>query len=225
MCESCLPLGFFDTPAWAAALGAVSSGRFTCQGDRRVLASTYVPLVAAKSDERTVAHLQSAASAAVSMDGATVNRQGVYNFVFNTPRALIYATRRLGAETPTGEDLLSALKASPNQPIITAARMGSSAGVGAAGQAPRWRRLCEERIPAVLSDSPSAMVRMRRDGMADGTFIFGYGCAAHAGNLVAQDAARLNPFDTGLRHALSATIFLCGVVEHVLCTRRRWRSC
>jgi len=181
--------------------------------------------VAAKSEERTVAHLKSAASAAVSMDGATVNRQGVYNFVFNTPRALIYATRRLGAETPTGADLLSALKASPNQPIITAARMGSSAGVGAAGQAPRWRRLCEERIPAVLSDSPSAMVRMRRDGMADETFIFGYGCAAHAGNLVAQDAARLNPFDTGLRHALSATIFLCGVVEHVLCTRRRWRSC
>jgi len=206
MCESCLPLGFFDTPAWAAALGAVSSGRFTCQGDRRVLASTYVPLVAAKSDERTVAHLQSAASAAVSMDGATVNRQGVYNFVVNTPRALLYATRRLGTETPTGANLLSALKASLHQPIITAARMGSRAGVGAAGQAPRWRRLCEERIPAVWSYSPSTMVRMRRDGVADRTFIFGYGCAAHAGNLVAQDAARLNPFSTALRRALGATI-------------------
>jgi len=176
---------FFDTPASAAALGVVLSGRFTGPGDRRVLLSTYEPLVAAKSDSLTVAHLQSAASAAVSMDGATVNRQGVYNFVVNTPRALLYDTRRLGAETPTGTNLLSALKASLHQPSIAAARMGTSAGVGAAGQTPRWRRLCEERIPALLSDSPSAMVRKRRDGVADGTVVLGYGCAAHAGNLVA----------------------------------------
>jgi len=163
MCESCLPLGFFDTSEWAAALGAVSSGRFTGPGDRRVLASTYLPLVTAKSNSRTVDHLQSAPSAAESMDGATASRQGVFNFVVRTPRASLYDTRRLGAETPTEANLRSALKASLHQAIIAAARMGSSAGVGASGHAPRWRRLCEERIPAVLSDSPSAMVRMRRD--------------------------------------------------------------
>jgi len=41
---------------------------------------------------------------------------------------------------------------------------------------------------------------------------FGHGCAAHAVHLVAQDAARLNPFSTALWHALSATIFFmrCG---------------
>lgn len=50
MCESCLPLSFFETASWRAAIMAVSFGRFAGPGDRRVLASTYVPLVAAKSD-------------------------------------------------------------------------------------------------------------------------------------------------------------------------------
>jgi len=212
MCESCLPVGFFGTPAWAAALGAISGGRFTGPGDRRVLADTYVPLVAAQSDERTVAHLKSAASAAVSMDGATVNRQGLYNLVAYTPLALLYATGRVGSESPTSAKILDAIKAFLNQPILAAARMGSSAGADPSGQVPRLRRLCEERTPAVLSDSPSAMVLMRSLGVSDGTFVFGYGCAAHAGNLVALDATRLHLFSAALRHAVSATVFFmrCG---------------
>jgi len=81
MCDSCLPLGFLETDAWRAALGAVTGSRFQGPGDRRMLASTYVPLVAAKSDARTAERIREAASSAVSMDGATANRQGVYDFV------------------------------------------------------------------------------------------------------------------------------------------------
>jgi len=141
MCESCLPLGVFDTPAWAAALGAISGGRFTGPGDLRVLADTYMPLVAAQSDARTVAHLQPAASAAVSMDGATVNRQGLSNFADYTPLELLYATGRVGSESPTSANLLDAIKASLNQPILAAARMGSSAGADPSAQVSRLRRL------------------------------------------------------------------------------------
>ncbi|KAK1860614.1 hypothetical protein I4F81_003202 [Pyropia yezoensis] len=109
MCESCLPLGFFETPPWQAALAFVSRGRFM-PGNRRMLASTYVPLVAAKSDARVV-----------------------------------------------------------------------------------------ERI--------SPMVRMRSAGVNNGTFVFGSGCAAHAGNLVAEDAAKIQPFSLALRSSLAMTGF------------------
>lgn len=213
MCESCLPLGFFETPTWRAALTAVTGGRFTGPGDRRMLASTYVPLVAAKSDKRTAERIREADSSAVSMDGATVNRQGVYNFVNYSPLALLYATTRLGAVSPTGDNLLTAIKDSFKEPIMAVARLGASAGGGvAAAPTPRWRRFLDDRAPVVVSDSPSAMVRMRSAGVGDGTFAFGYGCAAHAGNLVAQDAAKFQPFALALRSSLSATVFFlrCG---------------
>ncbi|KAK1868717.1 hypothetical protein I4F81_011200 [Pyropia yezoensis] len=56
------------------------------------------------------------------------------------------------------------------------------------------------------------MVRMRSTSVSDGTFVFGYGCAAHAGNLVAQDVAKLPPFSLALRNSLCATVFFlrCG---------------
>ena len=206
MCDSCLPLGFFEKDAWRAALGAVTDGRFQGPGDRRMLASTYVPLVAAKSVARIAKRIREADSSAVSMDGATVNRQGVYNSVNYSPLALLYATTRLGAVSPTGANLLRALKDSFQHPIMAVARLGASAGGGAAAPAPRWRRLLEERAPAVVSDSPSAMVRMRRVGVSDGTFVFGYGCAAQAGNLVAQDAAKIQPLALALRSSLCASI-------------------
>lgn len=95
---------------------------------------------------------------------------------------------------------------------MAAARLAASAGGGAAAPAPRWRRLLEERAPVVVSDSPSPMVRMRSAGVSNGTFVFGYGCAAHAGNLVAEDAAKIQPFSLALRSSLAMTVFFlrCG---------------
>jgi len=91
-------------------------------------------------------------------------------------------------------------------------RPGASAAGGAAGPAPQWRRLLEQRAPAVVSDSRRTMVRMRRAGVSDGTFVFGYGCAAHARDLVAQDATKIQPFSSALRSSLCASIFFmrCG---------------
>ncbi|KAK1860866.1 hypothetical protein I4F81_003452 [Pyropia yezoensis] len=66
-----------------------------------MLASTYVHLVAAKSDARVVVRMWEADLSAVSMDGANVNRQGVYNFVNYSPLALLYATARLGSNIPS----------------------------------------------------------------------------------------------------------------------------
>jgi len=168
--------------------------------------------VAAKSDAQTAERFREAGSSAISMGGATGNRQGVYDFVNYSPIALLYATKRLGAVTPTGDNLLRALQDSFQQPIEAVARLGASAGGGAADLAPRWRRLLEERAPAVVCDSPRAMVRMRRAGVSDGTFVFSYGCAAHAGNLVAPDAAKIHPFALALRSSLCASSFFkrCG---------------
>jgi len=222
MCDSCLPLGFFETDACRAALGAVTGGRFQGPGDCRMLTSTYVTLVAAQSDARTAERIREADSSAVSMDGETVNRQGVYNFVNYSPLALLCATTRLGAVSAAGDNLLRALKDFFQQPIMAVARLGVSAGGGAAAPTPRWRRLPEERAPAVVSDSPSAMVRMRRAGVSDGTFVFGYGCAAHAGNLVAQDAAKIQPFTLALRSSLYASIFLCAADARAHCTPPRF---
>ncbi len=72
---------------------------------------------------------------------------------------------------------------------------------------PRWRRLLEKRAPVVVPDSPSLVVRVRSAGVNDGTFVFGYGCAARAGNPVAQDAATLLPFVMDLRPRLAITVF------------------
>jgi len=60
ICELCLPLDCFETAAWRAALEAVTAGRFTGPGDRRALARTYVPLVAAKTDTLTAARIREA---------------------------------------------------------------------------------------------------------------------------------------------------------------------
>jgi len=150
-----------------------------------------VPLVAARSDAWTAARIWEADSSSVSMDGATVNRQGVINFVNRSPLALLYSTKRLGVVSPTGDNLLRALKDSFQQPLTAMTRPGASAAGAAAGPAPQWRRLLEQRAPAVVSDSRKTMVRMRRAGVSDGTFVFGYGCAAHARDLVAQDATKI----------------------------------
>ena len=213
MCESCLPLGCFETAAWRAALGAVTTGRFTGPGDRRTLATTCVPLVAAKTNALTAARIREEKSTAVSMDGATVNRRGVYNFVSYSPLVLLYGPARLGSTSATGANLLEAMKDSLQEPIMAVARLGSSAGGGPVAQRPRWRRLLEERVAAVITGSPSSMMRMRNDGVSYGTFLFGYGCAAHASNLVAQNAAKLEPFASALRHSLNATVFFMRCVR------------
>ena len=77
MCDSCLRLGFLETDVWLAALGAVTGGRFYGPCDRRMLACTYVSSVAAKFDARTAERIREAYSSTASMDGATVNRQGL----------------------------------------------------------------------------------------------------------------------------------------------------
>lgn len=209
MCDSVLPLSFFEAAQWLVAIGAVSSGRFTGPGYRCVLASTYVPLVAAKSDMRTAARTREADSSAVSLDGAAVNHQGGKSFVNYSPLALLYATTRLGAVSPTSDNLLSALKSFYSEPIMSAARVAASAaGAEAAAPVPRWRRFLEQRTPAVVRNSPSSMVRMRSSSVSDGTFAFEYGCAAHAESLVVQDTAKLLPFHLALRSSLCATVLV-----------------
>jgi len=106
---------------------------------------------------------------------------------------------------PTDDNLLRALKNSFQQ-LRTVPRLSSSAGGGAAVEAARCRRFLEQRAPAVVSDFPSAIVLMRSAGVSDGSLMFGFGCAAHAGNLVAQDAAKIQPFALALRSSLCASM-------------------
>lgn len=74
MCTSRSPLGCFGTPALSTALRDQSDRRFTGPSDGRELALSFMPLVAAQSYICTAALIPLATSAAVSMDGATVNR-------------------------------------------------------------------------------------------------------------------------------------------------------
>lgn len=134
MCELSVPLGCFETPTWRAALTAVKRGLFTGPGDRQILASTFVRLVAATSDKRTAERNRQGDPSAVSMDGATVNRQEAYNFVNYSPLALLCATNRLGAVSPTANNLLNAINDSFKEPIMAVARIRARAGGG------WWRR-------------------------------------------------------------------------------------
>lgn len=109
ICESCLPLGSIEAPSRQAALASVSGVRFTL-GDKRMLASPLVPRVAAKTDARVLERMRKAAASAVSMDGSTVNRQRVYNFVYHSSLALVYATAFFGTVCPTGDNLFKALQ-------------------------------------------------------------------------------------------------------------------
>ena len=48
---------------------------------------------------------------------------------------------------------------------------------------------------------------LRTQAIASGTFLFAFGCAAHAASLVAQDAARVPQTALALRAALLKTVF------------------
>lgn len=67
---------------------------------------------------------------------------------------------------------------------------------------------CAARLLVVLTHSPRNMVALRSREVAEGHFFFLFGCAAHAANLVAQDAARQTFFDQALCASLFITVFL-----------------
>lgn len=83
----------------------------------------------------------------------------------------------------TDDNLLRELQDSVKKPILAAALLAATAEGGAVAPASRWRRLLEHRAPVVVSVSPSPMVCMRSEGVTEGPFAFGCGCAAHAANM------------------------------------------
>jgi len=130
-----------------------------------------------------------------------------------SPLVLLYDTARSGLTSATGAIVLKAMKDSLQEPILAVAGLGSSTGGGSVAQRPQWRGLFEERVTAVITDSPSAMVRMCNIGVRDGTLLFGYWSVAHAGNLVAQDDAELEPFAFAQRRSLRASVFFMRCVR------------
>lgn len=84
--------------------------------------------------------------------------------------------------------------------------MGTIGDKGVGEPVARGGRLVEDRVPAVVTHFSTA-IGSRRSALSDGAFACGYGRAAHAGNLVSQDAAELGPFSLALRRSLCATAF------------------
>jgi len=139
-------------------------------------------------------------------DGAsTESGEGVYNVVLYTPVPLLVATFRLGSEPATAENLFGNLQESLNGPLT--ANVATDSAEDLARGATPMLLFKSRRLFALVTDSPSNMVALRTQVIARGTFLFAFGRAAHAANLVAQDAARVPQIALALWAALLVTVF------------------
>ena len=205
MFEAGLPIGFFDTAAWRSVFLLVSGGTFDGPGSRGYISSVLLPVVARSSDDAVRRHLAAAQARAASIDGATFNHKGVINVVIYTPRPLLIGTARLGTEPSSAVNLRAALTGVLAGPMMAAALPQAQV---AGGAVTAMQRFCGRGPQMLVTDSPSNMVRMRTEAVRAGAAVFSLGCAAHAGNLVARDAAKMPPFSSALRHAVSAAVFV-----------------
>lgn len=204
--ESGLAFSAFDTPRWRAMFLTLSGGRFDGPGGRRAVGGPLMSEALAIVDALVSGFTHAADALSVSMDGMTdVNGGGVYNVIVYTPKPLLVATFRLGQEMASADLLLARLSAALQGPLLDGVATSSGAELQA-GATP-LSLFSSRRLLALVTDSPSTMVVLRTRAVDAGTFLFAFGCAAHAGNLVAQDAARVPVCAQALRAALAITVF------------------
>ena len=194
----------FDTAEWRSLFLLVSGGRFDGPGGRRTVGGPRLTESTDESDKEVCAYLGGYHSLSAST-ASTELGEGVFNVVLYTPVPLLVATFRRGSEPATAENLFGHLQESLNGPL-TANVATDSAEDPARGATP-MSLFKSRRLLAVVTDSPSNMVALRTQAVARGTFLLAFGCAAHAANLVAQDAARVPQIALALRAALLVTVF------------------
>lgn len=204
--ESGLPFSTFDTPRWRSMLHTVCGGRFDGPGGRRVVGGALLSDAVAAVDARVSGFTQAADALSNSMDGMTdVNGGGVYDVIVYTPTPLLVSTFRLGSESASADVLLTRLGTALPGPLLDG--IATSSGMELQGGATPLSLFTSRRLLALVTDSPSTMVALRTRAVDAGTFLYAFGCAAHAGNLIAQDAARVTVCAQALRAALVITVF------------------
>lgn len=157
-------------------------------------------------DARVSGFTQAADALLVSMDGITdVNGGGVYVIV-NTPASPLVSIIRLGRATASVNALLSRLGTALQGPLLDGTATSSTMELQG-GATPLSLFTSPRRLP-LEANSPSSMVALRSRAVDAGTFLYAFGCAAHAGNLVAQDASRAPVCAQALHAALTFTALL-----------------
>ena len=121
-----------------------------------------------------------------------------------TAVSLLVATFRLGSEPATAGNIFGHLQESLNGPLT--ANVATDSAEDLARGATPMSLFKSRRLLALMTNSPSNMMALRTQAVARGTFLFAFGCAAHAAIFVAQDTARVPQIALALRAALLVTI-------------------
>ena len=201
-----LPFGLFDTAAWRSVFLLISGGRIDGPGGRRAVGGALLTSAVAAVDSSLARFLEGCHSVSLSIDGMTdASGGGVYNVVIYTPRPFLVATFRMGSEPSTAANLLTRLQGALQAPLLSS--FATSATTELAAGASVLSLFGHRRVLALVTDSPTTMVALRGMAVASGSFLFAFGCGAHAANLVAQDAARVPICAQALRAALLITVF------------------
>jgi len=204
--ESGFAFSAFDTDGWRSVLRLISGNRFDGPGGRNIVARTHLPVAVGASDGAAAAFIIGCDALSESLDGMTdENGSGVYNIMMYTPRPILVGTFRLGVDAGTAETLLARLEAGLSGPLLRGVAISSSAEL--AGGASPLSLFSSRRVLALCTDSPSTVVALRTRAVDRGQFLVAFGCAAHAANLVASDAARVAVCALALRESLISTVF------------------
>ena len=164
------------------------------------------PAVQSLSDKRASCFLRSYDSLSVSLDGMTnENGAGVYNIIVYTPRPFLVGTFWLGPDPGTADILIGHLAAGLQGPLLVGMATSSAVELER-GESP-LSLISSRCLLALCTDSPSAIVALRTRAVNRAMFLFAFGCAAHAANLVASDASRVPACAAALRGSLAITVF------------------
>ena len=215
-----LPFGLCDAAAWRSVFLLISGGRFDGPGGRRAVGRALLTSAVAVVDSILARFLEGCHSVSLSIGGMTdASRGGVYNVVIYTPRPFSVATFRMGSDPITAANLLTRLQGALQAPLLYS--FATSATTELAAGASVFSLFGHRRVLALETGSPTTMVALRGMAVARGSFLFALGCGAHAGNLVAQDAARVPIFAQALRAALLITFFFCAIDARTLAPEGR----
>jgi len=204
--ESGFAFSAFDTDAWRSVLRLISGDRFDGPDSRNIVARTHLPVSVSASDGAAAAIMIGCDALFALLDEMTdENGSGVYNIMVYTPRLILVGIFRLGVEAGTADTLLERLDADLIVPLLRGVATSSSAELaGAASPLPLFS---SSRVLALCTDSTYMMVALRTRAVDRGRFLFAFGCAAQAANLVATDAARATVCALALRESLIITVF------------------
>jgi len=184
----------------------ILGGRFDGPGGHRAVNGALLTSVVAAVDSSLAHFLEGCHSVSLSIDGMTDSSGGgVCNVVIYAPRPFSVSTFRMGSDPRTAANLLTRLKEALKAPLLSS--FATSATTELAAGASVLALFGHRRVLALVTDSPTTMVAFRGMAVAISSFLFASECGAHAGNLVAQEAARVTRCAQALRAALLTTVF------------------